>query len=291
MSDQELSDIESNENKSTSSTLSASKVTLECPDCKKELQSRHMFNHIVKSHPEYFLSMMRVYKENDLNELIKNKSAIPLEWEYNNDFDETEFKNIWGCLGCNSSFTVEHKANHHTCKDKCKAKHIAAIKQIIKNEKKEKEKRDKQTNTLRMKWLNRSANDIYTDCQNTIQVIRCKVYNEYLPYFQKINATTNIEIPELPSIPDIVFNDDKEFQIKQEKNIERFLNQVESIIRNHHKNLPIEYISDDKFNILQRYTSIGRYIRYTAENNKASADNCIWPDGSRTNWGYTVTIL
>ena len=58
-----------------------------CPDCKKELQSRHMFNHIRKLHPDYFSSMMKVYKEDDLENLIKHNKGMPLEWEYKNDKD------------------------------------------------------------------------------------------------------------------------------------------------------------------------------------------------------------
>lgn len=285
MSDQEDNEIEFNDNKSTSSTTSMSRVAIECPCCKKELQYRHMFNHIRKIHPDYFSAMMRVYKEENLTNLIEYNFGLPLEWEYKNDFDETEFKNIWGCLACNSSFTVEHKANQHCTKDKCKAKHVSEIKKLIKEEKKEKEKKQKNASLSRSKWDNRTPLDIYNDCNNTLMVIENKIFKEYLPYFERLNSKIDsIPIPEFPLIINITYNDDKKYQVRQERQVDKYLSDVCNVVKSHNKNLPVQYVSDSKYEQLEKYTMLHQYIKYSADGNKCNAE---WY-GRDGNWGYTV---
>lgn len=279
---------DSTDNDSTSSRVSMAKIPLECPSCKKEIQARGMFNHIIKFHPDYFKASMKVWDENRLEELIDNKFALPIEWEFQNDFDETEFKNIWGCLACNSTFTVEHKGNYHCSQAKCKAKHISELKKLIKEEKKEKEKKLKTLNTSRSKWENRTAQAIYNDCFNTIVVIKNKIFNEYLPFMEKLNSKYNlISIPEFPLIPSITENSDKTYQLKQERCVDKYLSEIENIVKHHNKNLPVQYVSDEKYNTLDRYSSLGSYIKYSANDNKCNAE---WYSKD-ANWGYTTTVL
>lgn len=277
---------------STTLSTSASKATVECPECKKELQTRYMFNHIFKLHPYYFSSMLKVWDEDKLNELAKTAQSIPVEWEYQNDFEETEFKQLWGCLACHSTFTVEHKANHHTANAKCKAKHVTGIKQIIKDEKKHKEKRLKEVNTSRYKWENRSAHDVYLDTLNTILVAKNKIYGEYLPYVERLYTQhLTIPMPIFPSIPTITENNDKRFQVEQENKVVSWMNTLESIVKNHLRELPISVVSDEKYEFLERYSSLYTYVRLTTENNKALADSLKFPDGYRINWGYMTCVL
>jgi hypothetical protein len=292
MSDLEYSDSENvviDDTKSQSSTTSMARAVLECPDCKKELQSRVMFNHIRKLHPEYFSSMMKVYKEDDLEDLIKHKKGMPLEWEYKNDFDETEFKNIWGCLACNSTFTVEEKSYQHCCKAKCKAKHASEIKKIIKEEKKEKEKQAKKIKDSRTKWLNRTAGDIYFDTFNVYQVVQLKIFQEYIPFFERLYENTKnemVKLPEIKPLSSIILNNNKDEMLKQEQKIDCEVSLIQSIIQSFHNNLPLDVISDSLWNKLSKYNHLGGYIK-----SSCSPTVHINPEYPGVDWGYTKTSL
>ena len=62
----------------------------ECPCCKRDLQARAMFNHIRKLHPDYFSSLLCLYKKDTLDELIKESAPMPVEWKVKDDFDEED---------------------------------------------------------------------------------------------------------------------------------------------------------------------------------------------------------
>ena len=124
----------------TTSSISASKQSRKCPCCEKEMQTRSLFNHIYKTHPYEFLCSMSVYKENEMNEYLKDANAYPFEYTLMNDFDETESFKIYGCLGCKNTFTDEGKADAHCQNKKCKVAHIKGIKKMIKDEKDSKKK-------------------------------------------------------------------------------------------------------------------------------------------------------
>ena len=131
------------DNKSTSSSVSATKIPRECFVCKKELQTRYMFNHIRKLHPYEFLCSLGKWKEEEMNAYVISAEAYPFEYDTTNDFDETETQTIYGCLACNNTFTSEARANGHTTNKKCKAGHIKGIKQMIKDEKESNKKKKK----------------------------------------------------------------------------------------------------------------------------------------------------
>jgi len=137
--------IVEDDNKSTSSTLSATKIARECFACGKELQTRFMFNHIRKLHPYEFLCSLGKWKEDEMNAYIKTGEAYPFDYQITNDFDETELHTIYGCLACNNTFTNQVRANGHTSNKKCKADHIKGIKQMIKDEKESKKKKKAST--------------------------------------------------------------------------------------------------------------------------------------------------
>ena len=138
-------------------------------------------------------------------------------------------------------------------------------------------------NDCRMKWLNRTAQDVYTDCSNIVLVVKNKLFNEYIPYIEKLHSKTNeVSVPEFPPIPSIINNDDKEFQLKQEKTLQNYMWDVCGIVRDQVRELPIRYVSDAKYFELEKYGRLFSYVRYIGENNNAYVDN---------NWGYTTNVL
>jgi hypothetical protein len=124
----------------STSSISASKQLRKCPCCEKEIQTRSLFNHVYKMHPDGFLCSMAVYKENEMEAYLKDANAYPFEYTMMNDFDETEEFKIYGCLACKHTFTDAIKANAHCQTKKCKAGHIKGIKAMIKAEKESKKK-------------------------------------------------------------------------------------------------------------------------------------------------------
>jgi hypothetical protein len=83
------------------------------------------------------------WKEEDMNAYLVSAEAYPFDYTTTNDFDETETNTIYGCLGCNNTFTNQARANGHTTNKKCKANHIKGIKQMIKDEKESNKKKAK----------------------------------------------------------------------------------------------------------------------------------------------------
>lgn len=139
--------IEDNESKSTTSNISASKILRDCFVCKKELQTRGIFNHIRKLHPYEFLCSLAKWKEEEMNAYLVSAEAYPFDYTMTNDFDEEETHTIYGCLACNNTFTNQLRANGHTTNKKCKANHIKGIKQMIKDEKDSKKKKKASTHS------------------------------------------------------------------------------------------------------------------------------------------------
>ena len=126
--------------KSTSSSVSATHVIKKCSFCDKELQLRVMFNHIRKKHPYEFMMSMDLFDDIQIKDATSCGAAFPFSFDIMNDFDEAEEIKIFGCLACNNTFTHQGRANGHCLKDKCKKKHIAAIKDIVKQNEDDKKK-------------------------------------------------------------------------------------------------------------------------------------------------------
>lgn len=140
----EINELNSNDDtQSIKSNVSMERATIECPECKKDLQARTMFKHIRNYHPQFFESRSAVYSLEDFDNLIKYSTVYPLDWEVTNDFDEVEARSIFGCLGCNSAFINEKKGNTHCKSAKCKKEHIKGIKEYKKLHIKEAEKTNK----------------------------------------------------------------------------------------------------------------------------------------------------
>jgi hypothetical protein len=158
---QSVSESDDSRSTSNASSVSASLCTQKCPSCKKEFQARYMFNHLRKFHPDTVKSMYGVWKPDDMDELIKTNAPFPIDWEETDDFDETINKTLWGCLGCNNTFTTEYKAVKHCNDKKCKKEHNAQLRRIKKEEQQDKEKEQKKLSESRMRWLNRTPEQIF----------------------------------------------------------------------------------------------------------------------------------
>lgn len=118
---------------STTST-SAARIIRQCPFCVKELQTRSLFKHIRVIHPYQMSMCADAYKVAEMNTIMEKSTAYPFSFFLKNDFDEEEEHKIYGCLGCNNTYTVEYKADSHCQKKACSARHKRAIKDIIKEE-------------------------------------------------------------------------------------------------------------------------------------------------------------
>lgn len=151
---------DSDDSKSNSSTVSSERESEPCPCCGKEMQQRVLFNHLRKFHPEYVKGMYGVWKEDQMNELIVENGPFPIEWTVKDDFDDDNTKTLWGCLGCNNTYTTEHNAKKH-CNGKCKKDHNANLRRIKKEEQQDKEKREKKMGDARYRWLNRTAQQVH----------------------------------------------------------------------------------------------------------------------------------
>jgi hypothetical protein len=268
---------------SIASTMSQARIAIDCPCCQKELQSRNMFNHIRKIHPDYFPSTYLVWKDDQFQDLIDDAKPLPVEWFIKNDFDEEQPVKIWGCLGCNNTFTTEHKAHAHTSNKKCKAAHIKEIKKLQKEEQKERKKRQEENTSLRQKFLNRSNEDIYYDTEQYLLVIKSKVINEYLPLMKRYNI-----VPSLPEMPTITYSSDKKFLQFQENLVSKYISDVECIIKNTNQSLPLSDFSDEMYDKLYWYSKIANYAKQSCYNKKPSIYNKYYPN---VEWGYVSTPL
>jgi hypothetical protein len=158
---------ESDDSRSTSnaSSVSATFRNEKCPCCKKEFQARAMFNHLRKFHPDMVKNMYGVWKPEEMDELIKTNAPFPIDWEETDDFDESVSKTLWGCLGCNNTFTTEYKAVKHCNDKKCKKEHNAQLRRIKKEEQQDKEKSLKKVSESRLRWINRTPEQIFSCIQ------------------------------------------------------------------------------------------------------------------------------
>lgn len=110
-------------------SISASNRPMDCPVCNNSLTLKHMFNHIRIKHQGYF------FKSTTKNWLEDAQKGQPLKimWEVKNDFDETDFVIIYGCLSTNKTFRDVSRALAHFKKDKDALKeHNKQIKEILK---------------------------------------------------------------------------------------------------------------------------------------------------------------
>lgn len=201
---------DSDDSKSNSSTVSSERESEACPCCGKEMQQRVMFNHLRKFHTEYVKGMYGIWKEDQMNELIVENLPFPIEWTVKDDFDEDINKTLWGCLGCNNTYTTEHNAKKH-CNGKCKKDHNANLRRIKKEEQQDKEKRNKKMSDTRYKWLNRTAKQVYACILQDVEYYDKKWQDvgtkiaRYLHTLQHESPKDYIYFP--PSTP--VFEDDK----------------------------------------------------------------------------------
>jgi len=127
-----------------------------------------MFNHLRKYHPDFVKNVYGIWKKEQFDELIKSNAPFPIEWEVKDDFDEEVSKTLYGCLGCNKTYTTQHNASKH-CLGTCKKDHNANLRRIQKEEKQDKEKREKKGSESRMRWLNRTAEQIFACTQQDVE--------------------------------------------------------------------------------------------------------------------------
>jgi len=111
--------------------------------------------------------MYGVWEPKEMDELIKNNAPFPINWEEKDDFDEMIPKELWGCLGCNNTYTTEYNAQKH-CAGKCKKDHNAQLRRIKKEEQQDKEKELKKVSESRRRWINRTPEQIFSCIQQYI---------------------------------------------------------------------------------------------------------------------------
>lgn len=215
------SNNDSDDSKSTSSTISLERMAESCPCCKKEMQARVMFNHLRKLHPEYLKGMYCIWKAEQMDELIKYNAPFPVEWVVKDDFDEDVSKTLWGCLGCNNTYTTQHNAAKH-CLGKCKKDHNAHLRRIKKEEQQDKEKHDKKLSTERMRWLNRTPQQIYACIQQDVAFFNKKWAEVGIKVTQYLRSMKHDNIQEYVFCPTMspVFEDNKKKMEQQEKQID-----------------------------------------------------------------------
>jgi hypothetical protein len=201
---------DSDDSKSNASSVSSARQDDLCPCCGKEMQNRFMFNHLRKFHPEFVKGMYGVWKDEQMNELIAENLPFPIEWVTKDDFDDDNTKTMWGCLGCNNTYTTEYNAKKH-CNGKCKKDHNANLRRIKKEEQQDKEKRDKKMSDTRYRWLNRTAKQVHACILQDVEFYD-KRYQDagtkiarYLHTLQQANARDYIYFP----LPCPEFEDDK----------------------------------------------------------------------------------
>ena len=129
------SDIENSEDaKSHTSSVSASKKKVSCPHCPKDITIQNMFRHIRNTHPQDFECYMTVWDVAKLEKMVSSCEPFPVEYTTTNDFDETVEHKFYGCLACNNTFTTVPRALGHCKNAKCRTKHLSELKLIIKAE-------------------------------------------------------------------------------------------------------------------------------------------------------------
>lgn len=227
---------DSDDSKSNTSTASSDRVAEACPCCHKEVQPRVMFNHLRKLHPEYVKSMYGVWKDDQMDELIKTNAPFPIEWVVKDDFDEDVTKTMWGCLGCNNTFVTEYKAQKHCSQVKCKKDHNAQLRRIKKEEQQDKAKREEKVSAERKRWINRSAKQVHMCIQQDVAFfdkkwmeIGTKV-SRYLHTLKYENARDYIFFP----TPCPEFEDDKKkmeaLEIRLDKESTKWKRMYEDIL-------------------------------------------------------------
>lgn len=217
---------ESDDSKSTTSTMSASVRPEICPCCKKQLQARAMFNHMRKFHPDYIKSLYSVWGKK-LDEMITTNAPMPIDWTVKDDFDEEELRTVWGCLACDNTFTTEQNAKKH-CNAKCKKDHNAELKRFKKEDEKERKESEKKMGKERLRWINRTPQQIYMCIQQEITFHNKKWVNvsakvvQFMQSMNRIyNETYDYDKYVFTAIPLPAFENNKENMQKEERRIDR----------------------------------------------------------------------
>ena len=194
-----------------------------------------VFNHLRKFHPEFVKGMYGVWKEDQMNELIADNLPFPIEWVVKDDFDDETTKTLWGCLGCNNTYTTENNAKKH-CGGKCKKDHNANLRRIKKEEQQDKEKRDKKVSDTRYKWLNRTSQQVYTCIQQDVAFFNKKweeVGAKVARYLHALNHENPKDYIYFPT-PCPAFEDDKKkmelLELSQDKESTKWRRMYEDIL-------------------------------------------------------------
>ena len=226
--------FDDDDSKSVTSTMSLARSKEKCPCCNKELQARAMFNHIRKMHPDYLKTMYRVWEPAQFDNLIKTSAPIPIDWDIIDDFEETVHKVLFGCLACDNTFTTEQNGKRHCNTVKCKTKHIEELKRIKKEEQQEKKQAEKKFSKERLRWIDRTPQQIYSCIQQQIvfnnkkwELVSAKVI-EYLQIMnRKYNRTYDCDeyVFTPTSLP--AFENNKVNMEKEERRIDRDENRLQ----------------------------------------------------------------
>ena len=244
---------------SQTSSTSASRKVLSCPECFKDIQARSFFNHIYKQHPTYLYLPFKNLQA--LQDVIDSHHPLPVEWTYTDDFDEPVDVKLWGCCSCCKTFTTQPAAITHTKHTSCKTKHTKGLKDIHKAISKEIANDNKKKSDSRQRYINRSNQDIWFDTFEELLVVKNRIFNEYIPWIEKRHST-NSQFPTLsstpPPLPSISFKDEKEFLLTQEKTVHNYTSKIQSLIKEHIDNLYYQpaLVSDDLYFKLSKFRNL-----------------------------------
>ena len=253
---------DSDDSRSNTSAVSSERGVDSCPCCGKEMQNRVVFNHLRKFHPEFVKGMYGVWKPEQMDELIADNLPFPIEWVVKDDFDDETTKTLWGCLGCNNTYTTEHNAKKH-CGGKCKKDHNANLRRIKKEEQIDREKQIKKMSDARTKWLNRTPRQIY-DCMKIDNEYYDKKYNTMWMKISRYLTALNVEnIQDYVYIPIScpVFEDDKKKMELLERQYDKELTKWQ---RKYEDILPVLWVATDVISHTT-YEDIEKTLRHSSD--------------------------
>jgi hypothetical protein len=130
----------SDDNLSTaSSSSSVTNTKTSCPFCETKHQTRYLFKHISNYHPDKIYQSIGTSK--NIKEGLEDESLLELDFSqtvYDEDDEFQEFPyntetKIFGCMGCNQTYTTKSRAKAHWKKSpKCHKDHVKYVERQLK---------------------------------------------------------------------------------------------------------------------------------------------------------------
>lgn len=196
----------SDDNLSTASSSSVTNTKTSCPFCETRHQTRYLFKHIVNIHPDKLYQSVGTSKH--IKESLEDESLLELDFcqiAYDEDDEFQEFPyntetKIFGCMGCNQTYTTKSRAKAHWKKSaKCHKDHIKYVERQLK---KVEEFEKKNTNT---DWLMNLSDSELTAYLERLARWYYRIVNLDIPYWLGLDLNKFVifkqEYLELPIHP------------------------------------------------------------------------------------------